>query len=91
MQFMVIERFRNGARPVYERFERDGRLMGAQEGIEFVASWVSADLTRCFQVMECDDITLLQAWVANWEDLTAFEIVPVVAGSRVGDAVRARE
>jgi hypothetical protein len=87
MHFMVIERFRQGARPVYERFERDGRLM-PETGIEFVASWVSADLQRCFQVMECDDITLLQAWVANWEDLTEFEIVPVVSGSRVGDAVR---
>ena len=38
--------------------------------------------------MECDDVTLLQAWVAEWEDLADFEIVPVVAGSRVGDAVR---
>jgi hypothetical protein len=86
MQFMVIEHFRNGARPIYERFERDGRLM--PEGLEFVASWVTADLQRCFQVMECDDVTLLQAWVAGWEDLADFEIVPVVIGSRVGDAVR---
>ena len=61
------------------------------EGLEFVASWVTADLGRCFQVMECDDVTLLQAWVANWEDLADFEIVPVVVGSRVGDAVRAVE
>ena len=89
MQFMVIEHFVSGARPIYERFARDGRLM--PEGLEFVASYVTADLTRCFQVMECEDITLLQAWVANWEDLADFEIVPVVAGSRVGDAVRARE
>jgi hypothetical protein len=29
MQFMVIERFGKGARPVYDRFERDGRLMRA--------------------------------------------------------------
>ena len=56
-----------------------------------MSSYVSADLARCFQLMECDDITLLQAWVANWEDLADFEIVPVVPGSRVGDAVRARE
>ena len=89
MEFMVIEHFINGARPIYERFERDGRLM--PEGLEFVASYVTADLTRCFQLMECEDITQLQAWVANWEDLAGFEIVPVVAGSRVGDAVRARE
>jgi hypothetical protein len=88
MHFMVIEHFINGARPIYERFERDGRLM-PEEGVTFVSSYVSADLTRCFQLMECDDITLLQAWVANWEDLADFEIVPVVPGSRVGDAIRA--
>ncbi len=41
-----------------------------------------------FQVMECDDITRLQGWVASWEDLAEFEILPVVpGGSTVGDAV----
>jgi len=39
--------------------------------------------------MECDGDTKVQAWVANWEDVGAFEVVPVVSGSRVGDAVRA--
>lgn len=86
MHFMVIERFRAGARPVYARFGEQGRLM--PDGLEFVASWVSADLGRVFQVMECDDVTLLQRWVANWEDLADFEIVPVVAGGRaVAEAV----
>jgi hypothetical protein len=89
MHFMVIEHFVNGARPIYERFERDGRLM--PDGLEFVSSWVTADLGRCFQLMQTDDVTLLQAWVANWEDLADFEIVPVVPGGRVGDAVRAAE
>ena len=86
MQFMVIERFRAGARPVYERFSTEGRLM--PDGLEFVASWVTADLGRVFQVMECDDVTLLQRWVAAWEDIADFEILPVVAGgSAVGDTV----
>jgi len=86
MQFMVIERFRAGARPVYERFGERGRLM--PDGLEFVASWVTADLARVFQVMECDDLTLLQQWVASWEDLAEFEILPVVAGgTTVADAV----
>jgi hypothetical protein len=89
VQFMVIERFRAGARPVYEKFAAEGRLM--PEGIEFVASWVTADLGRVFQVMECDDITLLQRWVAAWEDVTEFEILPVaVGGSAVADAVLGR-
>ena len=89
MHFMVIERSRAGARPVYERFGEQGRLM--PDGLNFVASWVSADLGRVFQVMECDDITLLQQWVANWEDLVEFEIVPVVAGgTAVAEAVLGR-
>jgi Protein of unknown function (DUF3303) len=79
MLFMVIERFRNqDAKAVYRRFRDKGRQM--PDGLAFVGSWVSADLGRCFQLMECDDVTLLQRWVAEWSDLIEFEIVPVVAG-----------
>jgi len=42
---MVIERFRAGAKPVYERFAQRGRQM--PDGLEFVASWVTADLGAC--------------------------------------------
>jgi len=79
MQFMVIERFRNqDARAVYRRLQERGRLM--PDGLAFVSSWVEADLGRCFQVIECNDATLLQRWVAEWVDLIEFEIVPVVPG-----------
>ncbi len=56
-------------------------------GLTFVGSWVEADLGRCFQLMECDDVTLLQRWVAEWSDLVDFEIVPVVPGREVADAL----
>ena len=80
MQFMVIERFRGqDAKPVYRRLRERGRLM--PDGLAFVNSWVEADLARCFQVIECDDATLLQRWVAEWADLIEFEIVPVVPGT----------
>ncbi len=76
MQFMVIEHFNNGdAAAIYRRLEERGRQM--PEGLDYVASWVSADLGRCFQVMACEDVTLLQRWVAAWCDLARFEIVPV--------------
>ena len=79
MLFMVIETFRNGdAKPVYERFRASGRML--PEGLEFVESWVAADLGRCFQIMACEDAALLQRWVAAWSDLVEFEIVPVVSG-----------
>jgi hypothetical protein len=84
MQFMVIERFRSqDARPVYRRLQERGRLM--PDGLAFVNSWVEADLRRCFQVIECDDATLLQRWVAEWADLIDFEIVPVVPGKATAE------
>ena len=70
MLFMVIEQFRNqDGKSVYRRLRQKGRLM--PDGLEFVNSWVAADLGRCFQLMECGDVTLLQQWVAEWSDLTA--------------------
>ncbi len=38
--------------------------------------------------MECDEITRLQKWVAEWSDLVEFEIVPVVAGEQAAEALR---
>jgi Domain of unknown function (DUF3303) len=89
MLFMVIENFRNqDAKSVYRRFQDKGRLM--PDGLTFVNSWVAADLGRCFQLMECNDVTLLQRWVAEWSDLTEFEIVPVVSGKETAAALAER-
>jgi hypothetical protein len=80
MQFMVVEHFRNqDAKAIYRRLRERGRMM--PEGLRFVSSFVAADFSRCFQLMECNDITLLQQWVAQWSDLMSFEIVPAVSGS----------
>jgi hypothetical protein len=85
---MVVERFRNqDAKAVYRRFRDKGRMM--PDGLAFVGSWVSADVGRCFQLMECDDVTLLQRWVAGWSDLIEFEIVPVVPGKETAAALPA--
>ena len=78
MLFMVIERFQRQSLAVYRRVRDGGRRM--PEGVTFVDSWVSADLSRCFQLMECDQVHLLQEWVAQWVDLAEFEIVPVTRG-----------
>jgi hypothetical protein len=86
---MVIEVFRNGdALPVYRRFRDEGRL--APDGLKYVASWVTQDLRRCFQIMECDDPSLLAEWIARWEDLTEFEVIPVVTSAEAAAAVAAR-
>ncbi|ARV62439.1 hypothetical protein BZZ01_30825 [Nostocales cyanobacterium HT-58-2] len=77
MLFMVIEHFKNrDAVPIYKRFREQGRMM--PEGLNYVGSWVEANFDRCFQLMECNDLRLLQQWVLQWQDLGEFEIVPVV-------------
>ncbi len=82
---MVIERFAEGnAAPVYTRFSAQGRLMPG--GISYVASWVSADFSTCYQIMQANDAALLQQWVAGWSDIVDFEIIPVVAGADAASA-----
>jgi len=89
MLFMVIETFRNGDPvPVYRRFRERGRMM--PEGVEYLGSWVTSDLRRCYQVMQCESRRPLEEWMANWEDLTDFEVVPVIASADAAAAV-ARE
>jgi len=85
---MVIEHYVSGAAPVYERFAERGRQ--APEGLTYVDSWIDAGLTRCFQLMECDDLALLQRWIANWEDIVRFEVVPVTTSAATAEAVSAR-
>ncbi|MEO8451526.1 MAG: DUF3303 family protein [Gemmatimonadota bacterium] len=82
MQFLIIETFRNGhPAPVYRRFRDQGRL--APDGLLNLGSWITADLSRCFHVMECDDPALLGQWIDNWKDLVDFEVMPVLSSAEV--------
>ncbi len=80
MLFMIIEHFRDGnPRPVYARFDARGRL--APEGLHYVNSWVTSDLSTCYQVMETDDRALLDQWLERWSDLVEFDVIPVVTSA----------
>ena len=86
MLFMVVERFRDGdAAPVYRRFRDEGRLLPA--GVAYVASWVTDDLTRCYQVMEADDRAALDGWIARWRDVADFEVVAVLTSDEAARRV----
>jgi hypothetical protein len=86
MVYMIVEHFRNGdPLPVYRRFRDQGRL--APAGLEYVTSWVTKDLRSCFQVMQCDDPSLLHQWVSQWADLVDFEIVPVITSAEARAAL----
>ena len=87
MLFMIIERFRGGDPvPVYRRFREKGRL--APEGLEYVNSWVTPDLTTCYQVMRTDDRALLDEWLANWADIVNFEVIPVITSPEAASRVQ---
>jgi hypothetical protein len=88
MLFMVVERFRDrGAKPVYERARERGRMM--PDGLRYVDSWVEATFGRCFQLMECDDLSLLMTWIGQWSDLIDFEVVPVVTSTEASAVANA--
>jgi len=87
MQYMVIETFRDPVL-VYRRFRDRGRL--APEGVEYRGSWVTEDLRRCFQIMECQDRSLLDQWMANWRDIVEFEVIPVVTSAEASAAIAPR-
>jgi hypothetical protein len=86
MLYLIIEHFRNGdPGPVYARFRAAGRL--APAGLEYISSWVTDDLTRCYQVMQCEDPGLLREWMAAWEDLVEFEVHPVLTSAEAAARV----
>ena len=89
MLYMIIEHFRDrDPVPVYRRFQDRGRL--APQGLHYVSSWVDENLARCFQLMETDDRSLLDKWIANWSDLVEFEIHPVISSQEAVERVSPR-
>jgi hypothetical protein len=86
--YLVIEKYVHGPEPVYERASGRGRLL--PPGLTYLESWVEErDLSRCFQLMETDDATVFDEWIANWSDLVEFEIVPVVSSHEAAARVAA--
>jgi hypothetical protein len=84
---MVIERFKDrDAIPVYKRVRDQGIKFPGR--LKYVGSWIEPNFDRCFQLMECDDLRLLQEWVLNCHGLgITFEIVPVVPSKETREVV----
>jgi hypothetical protein len=87
MLFMVIERFKDSDMvPVYRRLREKGRMI--PEGLKYVDSWIEPNFSRCFQLMECDDLRHLQQWILQWRGSgTSFEIVPVLTSAATREVV----
>ena len=80
MLFLVIEHFRPGkVKELYKRFDEKGRM--APEGVNYVNSWIDRDVKTCYQVMESPSEEKLREWIANWNDLVDFEVIPVITSA----------
>jgi hypothetical protein len=81
MLFMVIEYFKdNDMLPIYKHVRDEGR--GIPEGLKYIDSWVEPNFSRCFQLMECDDLRLFQEWCLHWRGAgVTIEIIPVVSSA----------
>jgi hypothetical protein len=88
MLYLILEHFKGDPAAVYRRFRDRGRL--APDGLRYVNSWVTSDLQRCYQVMDCDDRRLLEAWMEQWRDLVDFEVIPVLTSTEAAAAIEPR-
>ncbi len=87
MLFMVIERFKDrDALSIYRRVRDEGPNF--PQGLSYVGSWVEPNFDRCFQLMECGDLRLLQQWILSWRGYgVTFEVVPVVPSKETREVV----
>ena len=77
---MVVERFRPGkVKEMYQRVEEKGRMLPA--GVYYINSWINEEVTICYQLMEAASREKLNEWIANWNDLVDFEIVPIISSA----------
>jgi len=80
MLYMVVETFCDGdAVPVYRRVRDSGR--GIPAGLRYVSSWVTADMKRCYQIMETDRRALLDEWIRHWANIVEFDVFEIITSA----------
>lgn len=87
MLFMVVERFEgNDMVPTYQKLKDAGRAM--PEGLRYIDSWIAADFSACFQLMEADDPALFNEWQLMWRGVgMTVEVIPVSTSARIREVV----
>ena len=86
---MIIERFHSGkVKDLYKRFDEKGRML--PEGMTYINSWINEEVTLCYQVMESDNEEKIHEWIAKWNDLADFTIIPVITSAQAKEKVFAK-
>jgi hypothetical protein len=86
MTYMIIEQFKDGKiKEVYRRFGEQGRLM--PDELYYVNSWISDNLSTCYQVMQTENYESLKQWMDNWKDLIDFTVTPVITSQEAMERI----
>ncbi len=89
MLFMVIELTSRMAIPNLLVTASDAAVGCCPDSVVYLASWIDSPNSRCFQIMEASDRELLNQWIAVWDDLVDFEVVPVQTSAEFWGTVQA--
>lgn len=88
--YMIIERFRKeNIKELYKRFDANGRML--PKGVQYINSWIDENVDTCYQLMESESLEKLKDWVANWDDLADFEIIPIISSAEAKQKVLGNE
>ncbi len=78
MLYIIVEKFREGcSEEIYKRAASSGRML--PDGLEYLDSWVTMSIDRCYQLMRTENEELIQEWIEKWDDLAEFEVIPVMS------------
>jgi hypothetical protein len=84
VQWSIDSEHRNRA---IERFLKTGGA--APAGVKMVGRWHAVGLSRGFGIAESSDVTLIQQWVLEWNDLIDMEVYPALTDEQVGPLLAA--
>jgi hypothetical protein len=85
MFFMVVEHVREHCLPaIRERFVTKGRML--PDGVLYHGSWAADAGTKWFQVMEAQSLDDLSPWMAHWNDLVSFDVIPICPSKEFWDS-----
>jgi len=88
--YLVIENYKPGkTKDIYDRFALKGRMLPT--GVEYVDSWIEENLQKCYQIMRSESLEKIDEWIACWNDLVDFEVIPVLSSAEVAEKMNNRK
>lgn len=86
MLYIITEHFhKDKVKQLYHCFAEKGRML--PEGVSYINSWINEDVSICYQAMESDATERIEEWIGNWNDLSDFEVIPIITSAQAKEKV----